>query len=163
MKDKLKTLPRPLQKQVVFQLGAGIVFLLLMALIWILFTDACFALPCLLLSGFLLVNGSRLFYIGSSGSYICIRGTCVRIETFGFRKSIKSIELAFDGFLLKIPVRQRMNLLSIGDTVIVYLLEKAPVYEQDGVYMVCSYYVLEAEKRCNRDGGKQGNAGIAAE
>lgn len=149
MKDKLKALPMPLQKQVVFQFGAGIVFMLLMVLIWILFSDVYFALPCLLMSGFLLVSGGRLFYIGSKGSCVCVCGTCVQIETFGFRKSIKSIEIAFDGYLVKIPIRQRMKRLSTGDTVSVYLSEKAPVYEQDGIYMVCSYYVLETEKGCS--------------
>lgn len=149
MKDKMKALPMPLQKQVVFQFGAGIVFMLLMVLIWILFSDVYFALPCLLLSWFLLVNSIRLFFKGSNGSYICIRGTCVQIETFGFRKSIKSIEIAFDGYLVKIPIRQRMKRLSTGDIVSVYLSEKAPVFEQDGAYLVCSYYALKAEKGCN--------------
>lgn len=154
MKEKLNTLPAPLQKQVVFRLGVGMLFLLLMVLIWILFADVYFGLPCLLLSGFLLVNGGHLFYFGSKGRYICICGTCKQIETFGIRKRIKSIEIAFDGHLVRIPIRQRMKRLSIGDTVIVYLSEKAPVYEQDGEYMVCSYYALETEKGCNQNGSK---------
>ncbi len=154
MKEKLNALPKSLQKQVVFQLGAGIIFLLLTALIWILSEDVYFGLPCLLLSGFLLANGGRLFYIGSKGSYICIRGTCEQIDTFGIRKRIRSIDIAFDGYLVKIPIHQRMKRLSIGDTVIVYLSEKAPVYEQDGAYMVCYYYALETEKGCNQNGSK---------
>lgn len=154
MKEKLNVLPKPLQKQIVFQLGAGMIFLLLMALIWILFADLYFGLPCLLLSGFLLLNGGRLFYIGCNGSYLCISGTCEQIDTFGIRKRVRYIDIAFDGYLVKIPIRQRMKRLSIGDTVIVYLSEKAPVYEQDGAYMVCSYYALEAEKGCKQNGSK---------
>lgn len=154
MKEKLNTLPKPLQKQIVFQLGAGTMFLLLMTLIWILFADVYFTLPCLLLSGFLLVNGGRLFYIGSKGSYVCVCGVCERIDTFGIRKRIKSIDIAFDGYVVRIPILQRMKRLSLGDTVIVYLSEKAPVYEQDGTYMICSYYALEAKRRCNQNGSK---------
>lgn len=152
--ENLKALPEPLQKQVISRFCAGVVFLLLMALIWILSADVYFGLPCLLLSGFLLLSGGQLFYTGCKGSYICIRGICEQIDTCGIRKRIKSIDIAFDGHMVKIPIRQRMKRRSIGDTVIVYLSEKTPVYERDGVYMICSYYTLEAEKRCEHSGCK---------
>lgn len=154
MKEKFYSLPKPLQKQILIRSGAGMVFLLLLVIILICFHDLYFCLPCLLLSGFLLINGGCLLYSGSKGSYIRIQGTCEQIEAFGIRKRIRSIRIAFDGYTVKIPVRQRMKRLSTGDTVIVYLSEKTPVYEQDGEYMVCSYYALETEKGCNQVGSK---------
>ncbi|BCZ37856.1 hypothetical protein GVanDAA622_25470 [Enterococcus faecium] len=50
---------------------------------------------------------------------------------------------------MKIPIRQRMKVLSIGDTVIIYLSDKTPVYEHEGSYMICSYYALGTKKRGN--------------
>ncbi len=154
MKEKFSNIPKSLQKQILVRLIAGMVFLLLLIVILVCFRDLYFALPCLLLSGFLFINGIHLFYNGSKGKYICIYGICEHIETFGIRKRIKAIGIAFDGYSLRIPVRERMKRLSIGDTVIVYLSETTPVYEQDGEYMVCSYYALEAEKGCKRIGCK---------
>lgn len=151
MKEKLYSLPRPLQKQVLIRLAAGTVFIFLMIVVLICSRDLYFALPCALLSGYLLLNGGRVFYQGYRGDYVRIQGICEEIETIGIRKRIKSIRIAFDGYSVKIPVRQRMKRLAVGDTVIVYLSEKAPVYEQDGGYMICSYDALETEKGCNQN------------
>lgn len=151
MKENFYHLPKPLQKQVLIRLAAGAVFLLLMIVIFICSRDLYFVLPCALLSAYLLINGGRVFYQGYRGEYVCIRGTCEEIETVGIRKRIKSIRIAFDGYSVRIPVRQRMKRLVVGDTVIVYLSEKAPVYEQDGGYMICSYDAMETEKGCNQN------------
>nr|WP_300563499.1 hypothetical protein [uncultured Acetatifactor sp.] len=48
--------------------------------------------------------------------------------------------------MIEMPVRHRIRNLNKGDTVIVYLSEKTPVYEQENGYMVCSYYALEIGK-----------------
>lgn len=151
MKEKLYSLPRPLQKQVLIRLAAGAIFIFLMIVVLICSRDLYFALPCALLSGYLLINGGRVFYHGYRGDYVRIQGICEEIESVGIRKRIKSIRIAFDGYSVKIPVRQRMKRLAVGDTVIVYLSEKAPVYEQDGGYMICSYDTLETEKGCNQN------------
>lgn len=151
MKEKFYHLPKPLQKQVLIQLAAGAVFLFLMVVIFACFRDSYFALPCTLLSGYLLINGGRVFYHGYQGEYVRIRGICKEIETVGIRKRIKSIRITFDGYSVRILVRQRMKKLVVGDTVIVYLSEKAPVYEQDGGYMICSYDTMETEKGCNQN------------
>ena len=80
---------------------------------------------------------------------MCIQGTCEKIETVGLRKRTKGIWVQLEGNVVKIPIRQRMKVLSIGDTVIIYLSDKTPVYEHEGNYMICSYYALGIEKRGN--------------
>lgn len=151
MKEKLCSLPRPLQKQVLIRLAAGVVFIFLTVMIFICFRDLYFALPCALMSVYLLINVGRVFYNGYRGDYVRIQGICEEMETVGIRKRLKSIRIAFDGYSVKIPVRQRLKRLAVGDTVTVYLSEKAPVYEQDGGYMICSYDALETEKECNQN------------
>ena len=154
MRKKFGELPVPLQKQIAVRLVGGAVFLFLFAVILLGFRDFYFSLPCLLLSGFLLINGIRLCYNSFAGDYMCIQGICEKIEMSGIRKRIKGIWVQLEGNVVKIPIRQRMKALSIGDTVIIYLSDKTPVYEQEGSYMICSYYALGTEKRGNSNGSK---------
>ena len=149
MKERFYELPAPLQKQIAIRIVGGAVFLLLFVIILLGFRDFYFSLPCLLLSGFLLINGIRLCYNSFAGTYMCIQGTCEKIETAGLRKRTKGIWVQLEGNVVKIPIRQRMKVLSIGDTVIIYLSDKTPVYEHEGNYMICSYYALGIEKRGN--------------
>jgi len=163
MKEKFYHLPKPFQKQMLIQLAAGAAFLLLMIAIFICFRDLYFTLPCVLMSAYLMINGGRLFYNGYRGNYVCIRGKCEEIESVGIRKRIKSIRIVFDGYSVKIPIRQRMKRITVGDTVIVYLSEKAPVYERNGEYMIGSYDVLETERGCNQNESRSRGVEIPAE
>lgn len=143
MKEKLKKLPEALQKQVWYRLVASIVFFFLFLVILISFRYLYFCFAYLIFAGALLVNGGWLFYIGSRGKYIIIQGVCGQIETTGIRKRIKSITITLEGNTLKIPIRQSMNKLAVGDTVIVYFSDKTLVYEQDVNCIICNYYSLE--------------------
>ena len=151
MKKKFDGLPAPLQKQIAVRLAGGVVFLFLFAVILIGFRDFYFALPCLLFSGFLLISGLKLCYNSLTGDYMCVQGVCEGIETASVRKRIKAILVRLEGSTVKIPVRQGMKALSVGDTVIIYLSDRTPVYERDGGYMICSYYALDMKKRGNQN------------
>ena len=146
MREQFDKLPKTIQNQIIIRIAGGIVFFILFFIILIRFRDKYFYLPCLLFSGFLLVNGGVLFFNCASGNYICVEGVCESIEKFGIRRKIRSISITVDNSRVKIPIRQRMKALSIGDTVIVYVSDKTPVYEYENGYMICSYYALETKK-----------------
>lgn len=146
MREYLKKLPEAIQKQVLIRLVIGTLFLILFVIIWICFRDLYLFLPCLLFAAFLIVNGGLLFYNGVVGRYIRIQGTCSQIETTGIRKRIRYLYMMLEQRTVKIPVRQRMKNLAVGDTIVIYLSDQEPVYEQDGGYMVCGYYALEIKK-----------------
>lgn len=151
MRKKFDELPAPLQKQIAIRLVGGAIFLFLFAVILIGFRDFYFSLPCLLLTVFLLISGLKLCYNSLAGNYMCVQGVCEEIETAGIRKRIKGILVHLEGSTVKIPIRQGMKKLSIGDTVIIYLSDRTPVYERDGGYMICSYYALDMKKRGNQN------------
>ena len=151
MKKQFEKLPKAIQKQVIIRFAGGAIFLFLFFVILACFRDLYSCLPCLIISVFLFVNGGGLFYNGVSGNYVCVAGVCEEIEKFGIRKRIRSIRIVFEQSKLKIPIRQRMKTLAVGDTVIVYVSDKTPVYEYEDGYMICSYYALEIEKECNRN------------
>lgn len=146
MKNEFRRVPEAMQRQVVLRLAVGAGFLFLFLVLQICLGDICFSLPCLLFGGGMIVNGGLLFYNGIKGNFIRIQGICRQIETTGIRKRIKNLYIDMEPYTLKMPVRHRIRNLIRGDTVIIYLSEKTPVYEQDKGYMICSYYALEIKK-----------------
>ena len=146
MKDGFKCLPQALQRQVAIRLAAGAGFILLFFAVQLGLRDIYLSLPCLLFGSVMIVNGGLLFYNGIKGNFIRVQGICRQIETTGIRKRIKNLYIDMEPYTLKMPVRHRIRNLIRGDTVIIYLSEKTPVYEQDKGYMICSYYALEIKK-----------------
>ena len=57
MKERFKRLPEALQKQVIYRLGAGVIFLLCTILILIFFRDIYLLLPALCFAIFFILNG----------------------------------------------------------------------------------------------------------
>lgn len=146
LKDKFKHLPDALQKQVVLRLAIGFGFFVLFLIVQFCMGDIYFSLPCVVFGGVMIVNGGLLFYNGTEGNFVSVRGVCRQIETTGIRKRVRNLYIDTEPYILKLPVRQRIRNLDKGDTIIVYLSEKTPVYEQDNGYMICSYYALEIRK-----------------
>lgn len=147
MREQFKQLPVSLQKQVLIRIGIGILFFLLFLVISLCFRDLYLSLPCLLFAGFLIVNGSCLFYKGLAGRYIRIQGVCHQIETTGIRRRIRYIHITMEQGTVKLPVRQRIKHLAVGDAVSIYLSDREPVYEQEDGYLICSYFALERKKK----------------
>lgn len=146
MKNGFKRLPQALQRQVAIRLAVGVGFVLLFLAVQLGLRDIYLSLPCLLFGGVMIVNGGLLFYNGVKGNFVRIQGVCRQVETAGIRKRIRNICIGTELHTIKMPVRHRIRNLNKGDTVIVYLSEKTPVYEQENGYMVCSYYALEIGK-----------------
>lgn len=147
MRERFGKLPQALQKQVLFRSGVSVLFWSLFIIILINFRDIYLLLPCLLLAGYLTGNSMWLFFQSVAGNYMHLQGECIHLETIGIRKKVRSVHLALEQGIVKIPVRQRIRRLSEGDTVSIYVAEKTPVYERDGLYIISSYYAMEIQGR----------------
>lgn len=156
MRERFGKMPQALQKQVLFRSGGSVLFWLLFIIILSSFRDIYLILPCLLLAGYLTGSSIWLFCQSVAGNYMHLQGECIRLETIGIRKKIRALHLALEQGIVKIPVRQRIRRLSEGDTVSIYVAEKTPVYERDGIYIIGSYYAMEIQGRC-RHGKRKGN------
>ena len=143
MREKLDRIPIALKRQALTQSAIGVFCLLLS--FWMLVLEGSFlvSFPCFTVAAVLLANSLILLYRGLTETYLCLEGVCSHIETVGFRKRIKSVSLSLERGILRIPVHQRFKTLKVGDDLAVYLSVKAPVYEQDGDFVVCNYYALE--------------------
>lgn len=142
MKEKFKSLPEALQWQILSRFAGGVGFLLLFIVIVIFYRNVYLWLPSLFFMAVLIVSGSVLLHNSIKGNYVSVAGVCENIEVTGIRKRVKSITLKLEENSLKISVRHKIKKLKLGDTVIVYLSVKAPVYPQDDGYMVFNYYAM---------------------
>lgn len=147
MREKFKQLPEALQKQVLYRIVAGLVFLLCTIIILMFYRDIYLLLPCLCFAVFFTLNGLWVFRETAAGKYVVIEGRCTGIERTPLRKRIKSIYIEADAVTVKIIAKQRIKQLVIGDTVKVYVFEKTPVYDQEQCKLLCSYLALEKTSR----------------
>ena len=142
LKEQWKMIPEPLRKQVAIRLGVGIAALLLFAVILIAYRDIYMALPCIILSGFLLAAAGLLAATIVRGDCICVTGTCTQVQITAVRRRIKLLRLEIEGIPVEIQVKHRLKGIGVGDTITLYLTEKTPVYEKDGIQMICSYIAV---------------------
>lgn len=99
MKERFKRLPEALQKQVIYRLGAGVIFLLCTILILIFFRDIYLLLPALCFAIFFILNGLWVFFETDAGKYVVIEGRCTGIEKTPLRKRIKNIHIETDDII----------------------------------------------------------------
>lgn len=147
MRKRFGRIPQALQKQVLFRSGGSVLFWVLFIIILSSFRDIYLLLPCLLLACYLTGGSIWLFYQSVAGNYMHLQGECICLETMGIRKKVRSVHLALEQGIVKIPVRQRIRRISEGNTVSIYVAEKTPVYERDGIYIIGSYYAMEIQGR----------------
>ena len=147
MKDAFRKLPEALRKQVLFRFGGSVGSLcLFLFLLWGT-GDVYLMYPCLLLFCVAAGNGAWLFCRCVQGKFVHLTGKCVGIETGGFRNRIRSLYLAYETGVVKIPAKGRIRDLQKGDSVSLYLAEDAPVYEKEGAFFVGDYYAMEIRKK----------------
>lgn len=146
MEEKWIKMPKALQKQVLFRSGGGVLFLIILLFLMTGSRDLYLLLPCIICMFWLVGSGFWLFLQAAEGNCMHLQGQCVRIETAGLRKRVHAIHLALEQGTVKIPVRYRIGRLSEGDTIAVYVAEKTPVYESDGIYIIGNYYAMEIRR-----------------
>lgn len=138
----IKQLPEALRTQLLIRVGSGTVAMLVFFVVLLMTGEFTFALPCLILSVFLFVNCWTLLRSIIIGSYLCVSGPCVEVEKVGFRRRIKSITVRLGEKLVVVPIRRRINKLSPGTTVTLYVSEKTPVYEKDGLCHIYEFLAI---------------------
>ncbi len=146
MKEKWIKMPKALQRQVLFRSGGGGLFLMILLFLMTGNRDLYLLLPCILCMFWLAGSGFWLFVQAAGGNYMRLQGQCIRVDTSGLRKRVRAVHLALEQGTVKIPVRYRISKLSEGDTIVVYVAEKTPVYERDGEYIIGNYYAMEIRR-----------------
>ena len=147
LRAAFRELPVALQKQVLIRGTLGLSALLFSVIILIYTGELYFSLPCIILSIFMIVNGSLLLYNCFRGKYVTVEGDCAAVEKTAIRKRVKAIGINVDGKMLTVTVRRKLRAPGTGDRIKVYLPVNEPVYERDGGYYIYGYYTLEIKRK----------------
>ena len=137
MRKEYHDFPAVLRKQILIRIaGSFLGFVLILAVI-VAGGGIQQLLPGFTIALVFMSDTAFLFYRCLEKRYVVIRGICEQIEFSSFRKRIKSVQIQCDGKTVKL-VGQLHNLrnLKIGDESEVYVADTAPVYEDDGIYLV---------------------------
>ena len=149
MKEFFKSLPYAMKKHLLLRSVLGLLFLILFIIVLLVAKDFLFAMPCLGIAIFFLVNVGVLLYDCLTNNVIVIQGECLEIERTRFMKRTHNIVIAVDVETVKVPVRHQIKKINIGDTVTVFLSSRTSVYENGNQKVICGYYAIEIDKMAN--------------
>ena len=137
--------PPILQKQILIRLAAGIAAYMILPIIWLCKGGLELMLPFICFGTVFLISAVQLYTRCEEKGYVVIRGICTQVDRTGLRRRLKDIYVQEEQFTVRI-VRPAMWIRSIhvGDSIMIYLADNAPVYEMAGCKVV--YHPLAVEK-----------------
>lgn len=150
MKEKFKAIPKPMKTQIFMRFGIGFLSLIIAVLMLAIAKDFILSLPCLLLFGYMAVNGGIILYNGFTEKFVAVSGECVKIERTQLRKRVRVIYIQTEKGQMKVPIRKRIGRLNEGDKITVYMPTKTRIYEQDNCLVIFGYYAIDINRQNNR-------------
>jgi hypothetical protein len=143
MRDEFSRLPRLLQHQILVRFGLGMGFFVIFILLLITVRDFYLYLPCALACIFFLLTAFFLFQRIAIGEYVVISGQCTEVGMTVLKRRIKYLMLSTDDYNVKVILRSRTRKIQKGATIKLYILKNTPVYEENGIQVLCNYIALE--------------------
>jgi len=139
---KMKSLPEPLQKQILMRLGLAAALFILGPASAVIWRDASMLL-ILAAAALFAVLGVRIAYRG----YIVINGICGDVDATVIRRRTKAIVLCTvmddKEIMLRIPLRQQFRKIAVGDALEVYVDAETQIHEWDGEFRLQSYICID--------------------
>lgn len=149
MKEKFISIPKPMKKQIFVRFGIGFLSLIVAILMLAIAKDFILSLPCLLLFGYMSVNGGIILYNGFTEKFVAVSGECVKIERTQIRKRVRVVYIQTEKGQMKVPIRKRIGRLNEGDMISVYMPTKTRIYEQDNCLVIFGYYAIDINRQNN--------------
>ena len=146
MKNKLRSLPIPLQDLLIYRVALSILALSTSLALAFFLHNIHFALPGLILCVTMLVSATLLYRLLVQGRFLALRGTVLHVEQTMIRKHTKVIILEVEGKALRIQLRNRHMKLAQGDMVALYLADTTKLYPWRGMYHLNTYLALSSHR-----------------
>ena len=143
MITKMKNLPEPLQRQVLFRLGYSFLALLMCAIVFFWTRDAYSVLACIGLFAFFLISAFLLLHQCNARKYIVLSGTCAEVILTTVRKRTKAIHLKTAEHTIWVSVRHRLRKIPVGTRIDLYIAPATTVDERNGIHRIYNYITLE--------------------
>ena len=150
MKEKFKAIPKPMKTQIFARFGISFLSLIIAVLMLAIAKDFILSLPCLLLFGYMAVNGGIILYNGFTEKFVAVSGECVKIERTQLRKRVRVLYIQTEKGQMKVPIRKSIGRLNEGDIITVYMPTKTRIYEQDNCLVIFGYYAIDINRQNNR-------------
>jgi ribosomal protein L21E len=143
---KLKTLPEPLQKQILLWLGMSAALMILGLVSAVLLRDKN-VLLIFVVAIFCAVQGVRI----GLRPYSSISGTVSEVQTTPIRRRSKAILLKTmqDGqvIVLRVPLRQGIQKFAVGDALDIYVDVAAKIYDWNNEFRLQSYIAIDKRSK----------------
>ena len=147
MKEAFKQIPKPLQKQILYRLGMGVIALIMSVTFVISKIDLLSVLACFSIVTACFVSSGSLFRRAILGEYLIILGMCQAVKFTSVRKRTKMITLQTDdGQMLQVFVRQHLKKIVTGSIIMLYVAPNMHVYDKD-IYFIHSFLALEIRNK----------------
>ena len=129
MKERIRNIPAPLQKQILLRASGMAIGIAIM--VFAGKEDIVLLLPGIAALLMFLVSACSLTIRCLDENYLILRGQCLQIERSFVRKNIKAIYLKVQNHTVKLRC-QIPRRIEVGDQLTIYISNDAPVYEEDG-------------------------------
>ena len=146
MFQEFKRMPEPLQRQTLLRLGLSALFLVLTVALAIVARDIYLLLPCAGAVIFFAAAAFLLFRRVVLGEYVIVSGECAEVGLTVIRRRAKHLVLQTDACRVKVILRSRLQKISAGTKVNLYVANNAPIYDREGVQMLYSYLAIDIIK-----------------
>lgn len=144
---KNKEIPYCFQRQIYKRMSIGIAFIIICLIMFSnIYSEKLFMSAFLI--GLIILLDILYFYIRAvKGEFVRLQGTCVRTETKGIGKRLKYIYMEMEQGIMRIPVKENIRDIHPGDIITVYMGLATLVYQQENLYIINDYYVMDHCKK----------------
>jgi hypothetical protein len=142
MVNDYNKLPEPLKKLLLIRVAFAALSLILGVCLIITTRDPYVYMPGIGVFVFFVFAVLSLFRRAVSGRYVVVSGECIDVVRSTVRKQMKSIIISSGESEICVVLRNRSRNILPGAHIDVYLSDKTPVYEKDGVKTVYSYLAI---------------------
>lgn len=144
MREKVAKIPNALKKQIAFRFLFGVLIFILYDILIADCRNIYISLPVIIISVFLITNGSILLYNCVAEEYMCVSGICQSVCKTHFLRRIKYFTLLCDDKTVIIYPHSQIKGIKEGVQLKIYLSDKTSVYAKGTEYVILSYYAIEA-------------------
>lgn len=139
MRKEYHDFPAVLRKQILIRIAGSVLGVVIILAVIAAGGGIQLLLPGITITLVFLSDAVILFHRCLEKRYVVIRGLCEQLEFSVFRKRVKSVQIQSGGKTVRI-IGQFHNMRSpkIGEVLEVYVSDTAPVYEDEGIYLVMS-------------------------
>ena len=137
MREQFQSIPSVLQKQILIRLAGSASGMVMSLLILVYHGSAQLLIPGVVICFSFLVNAAVMFFHCTGKRYVIIHGTCNEIVRSSLRRKLKVVYLESEGKSVKIMGQlQSLRNLRMGDRLEVYISDSAPVYQNEGIFVI---------------------------